>query len=337
MHSFGKPLYFMKTSFLLIFIFIHMFFTNITSSSDSDVLVIVTTNGLLMDVEKLVCSGDRVEALVVANIDPHHYSLSPEDIAKIKNSDIVVTTGHMDFEIKIREMVLQGEINVELVDPLLINGVLIKNIPGTKNHNLHGIFYDPNNYKLLVTEIYNRLIRINPSKYNCYHENYSRVIREIERLQTYKNIYNVKAVADTPIVQYAIEWLGIEILDVVVKEHDLPPDPRTLVNIEELLRNRNVDLVVTTFPSNSDATKWLIDKALKYDIPILKIYDPNYGEDTLTKLTHIIDFLENKSFAKSSSVTNNKNTTRHFWTLVFALIVGVISPIFIMKIMKRKY
>ncbi|MEM1555357.1 MAG: hypothetical protein QXM54_02360, partial [Desulfurococcaceae archaeon] len=100
---------------------------------------------------------------------------------------------------------------------------------------------------------------------------------------------------------------------------------------------RNVDLVVTTFPSNSDATKWLIDKALKYDIPILKIYDPNYGEDTLTKLTHIIDFLENKSFAKSSSVTNNKNTTRHFWTLVFALIVGVASPILIMKIMKRKY
>lgn len=303
-------------------------------------MIIVTTKNLFEDVKELICGNDKIDVLVLSDTDPHHYPLSPEDIAKIEKSDLIVTTGHMDFEIKIREMIIQNELRIELVDPLLIRSIVIKNIPGTSFRNLHGVTYDPNNYKLLITEIYSRLTRLNPGKSSCYRENYNKVIKEIDKLLSYAKCYRLKALADTPHIQYAVEWLGVEIVDVIVKEHDLPIDPRALINADKLMRNKGIELVIVNYPFDNEASIWLNEKAEEYGIPILRVYDPNHGEKTLSKLTQIIDFLRNNSWVERNpydSGVHVSNAKDEFITLTVALAIGIATPLIIIVVRKRSW
>lgn len=313
------------------------FATNVEGLS-RDIVITVTTRALLEDVKELVCKGDRIELLSIGDADPHHYSLSPEDLAKIENSDLVVTTGHMDFEIRIREKISRGEFRAVLVDPLLIGNISIRYIPGTNLRNLHGVTYDPFNYKLLVTEIYNNLVSLNHGKAECYRENYEKVVKEIDNLLLHKNLFRLKALADIPHVQYAVEWLGIEIIDVIVKEHDLPVDPRTLNDAERLLKNREIDLVIVNYPSHGAATDWLIEKAREHGVPALQVLDPNYAEKTVAKLRRVIDFLKDYTLGRESLVNDvrridgAKNTSL---ALSVALIIGIVTPIIAVLVIKR--
>lgn len=307
---------------------------NTTNSFNDNVVIIVTTKSLYEDVKELVCSDDKVDVLTAGNIDPHHYSLSPEDIDKVKKSDLVITTGHMDFELKIREMIKHDEIRVELVDPMLIEGIVIKNIPGTRVANLHGVTYDPNNYKLFITEIYQKLVLLNPKDFNCYREKYNYIVREIDNLLYYRDRFKLKALADSPLVQYAVEWLGIEITDVVIKEHDLPVDPRSVVNAEEMMKNKNIDVVIINYPIETEASEWLNEKANEYGVPILYVYNHNYGEKTLSKLSRVIDFLTNKTWMQRNVYEQN-NSNNKLLILSVALLIAVVAPIALTVSMRR--
>lgn len=258
---------------------------------ETGLTISVTFPNLEYDVKKLACPGDRVFSIVPADVDPHHYELTPRDVEVLLNSDIIVTTGHTHFEMEIKEMVERRGVDLVLIEIPSLESMKYRYIPGTSRVNLHGLIYDPSNYLNFMSRLYETLVSLNPGKKSCYENNYVKVVDEISSIINASTGFKVKAVADSPLVQYAVEWVGIEIVQFVVKEHELPPEPGSLALIEELMINNRVDLAVVLTPTVDKSSVWLENRAREMGVPIIYVPSPMSNGSYTDKLRFILNQL----------------------------------------------
>lgn len=272
------------------------------NNEHSGLTITVTFPNLVFDVKKLICTGDRVYSLTPFNVDPHHYELTPKDVETLLNSNVIVSTAHTHFETKIKEIIGDKEGVRVLIEIPNLESMKLKVIPGTNRVNLHSVTYDPNNYLVFMNKLYETLVTLNPMEKSCYENNYLNVVREINYLINTSMKVNTRAVADSPLVQYAVEWLGVEIVEFVVKEHELPPEPSSLTVIEELLRNRKVGLAVVTTPTVDQASVWLRDKAVENQIPVIYVPSPLSNGSYIDKLKFILNQISGLEIEKQNLV-----------------------------------
>ncbi|HIP25359.1 MAG TPA: ABC transporter substrate-binding protein, partial [Archaeoglobus profundus] len=92
--------------------------------------IIVTFPNLEEDI-KLVAPKDVIKSIVPVGVDPHTYQLTPDDIESLKRADVIISTAHTHFEMKIKKMVENGEIKAKLVEIPEIPGIKILKNPVT--------------------------------------------------------------------------------------------------------------------------------------------------------------------------------------------------------------
>ena len=164
--------------------------------------------------------------------DPHEYQLTPQDLQMLKaltERDVIISSMHAPFELKIAEMVKSGEIKAKLIDLTKVqwyltwDGALVKGAEhdhGGVNMHDHGVF--PPNVFALIDEVSNATgLKPDPN-----------FIQRLKQLNaTYANKFSGKAIAITPTAQYILYWLGFRDIALFIKEPGVPPSPADLQKV----------------------------------------------------------------------------------------------------------
>lgn len=263
---------------------------------------IVVSFPYLSEIVKKI-SGDEweVSPLVPPGVDPHDYALSVKDIDKLRASDVIVITNHTSFERRIIELVESGTIRPgRLIVAEEIEGMRFLVNPDTDAHNPHVICYDPDNLLRLAKEVKEALTALDPPRSDLYNSRYVNLTEQVLSLkQKYDNYLNVKAVASTPLVQYAVHWVGVDIRAFLIPEHDVQLSPVKIREVYGLIDRGEVEAVVVRAQYLNGrwepATQYdeLLSKiATERGLLVISVPDPMSGNfDIVTNLQLIADSL----------------------------------------------
>ncbi len=267
-------------------------------SETEETLILTTFPGLDRDVSYLLkgCNNVKVEPIAPAGVDPHSYSLRPSDIQRVKEASLIISTGHTAFERQIEEMASD-----KVIDILQIPGVSIENLPGG-GENKHMPIYDPDNSLAFASYIASRLTEILPNCSKIIENNLNITTERIQALKKgYSGILNgQKAAAASPLAQYAVEWLGVNITSYIISEHSAQASPQAVEEAEELLKNGGLAIVVVDSSGNpiDKANSLLLELAKNYCAKTIFVEAPFTQNAIIDKIEHVAHEAANPSCPK---------------------------------------
>lgn len=270
---------------------------------EGGIRIVVTFTYLRHDVEMVKCGNDVVEAIVPPTVDPHEYELTPTDVEKLLKADLIISTKHAHFELEIEEIVKTGEIKAELLEIPSVEGMKFLENPATGLINIHEIIYDPDNYLAYMEALVNKLKELNPSHSSVYEAKLKDVISKVEDIKKKAPKLNVTALATTPIVQYAVEWMGIKVKYLILKESDVPASPHELMIIDDVARRGGIGLVVTVESEREEVNEKAEEIARAYNIPVVKVPSPIFTEGMLKAIEMTVDRLKEEAVPPTPPAT----------------------------------
>ncbi len=296
-----------KQVFLILLLLLVL--TNIIQVSSNTtkpgVTIVVTISSLLPDIKQIICSSDTLEAIVPPGVDPHDYELKPSDIELLRKANVIISTAHTPFENKIRVLVEKGELSAVLIEIPYINGVHILENPVTHKPNYHMVIYDPWNYKLFIQEVEKILASLNPACSAEYHDKLRQVLGQVDNIIANAPRLNIKGLAVSPLAQYAVSWMGINIEYLIIREHGAPVDPQDLVNIEERARSGDIGIVILVEGISEAANNKALEIAKNNGIPYIIIPSPIKQESIPDKLSQIISEISSLEITHTDYQKNN--------------------------------
>jgi zinc/manganese transport system substrate-binding protein len=246
------------------------------SGSQEGLLVVVLSPGVEEDLAKLLCSGDRVTVMARVE-DPHVYQLRPSDTKLLAEADIIVVLEHHlaeDWVERVTDAVIVGAADV---------AVRLYPSPNGEAVNLHGVYYDPINLASLIVAFANEASELRPECSWRYLNGARSFALELKVLES-SIAYNVTAIAESPELQYALEWMGVRVLKLLRAGHDSPLQPSLVLAVEELVSSRAADLIAVVKSSSSSATNFLRELAHYYGVPVVEIPSPTEPGSLMAKL-----------------------------------------------------
>jgi len=301
----------------------------VNSEGPRGLRVITTFPGLAYDVGNLVCGSDVVESLLPQGVDPHEYSLTPGDVEKLKSADLIVSTGHTGFEIRIEELWRTGVLKGVLVNILEIPGLSVVVNPPTGQPDYHMPTYYPLNYLLFVRNISQTLAALNPSEASCYMEKARNIAEKVAGLFTAAPHLRGVAVGDLPYTVYVAKWLGLDLIGLLVKEEGLPATPEEVSTFRSLMANGSVSYVLVTSygSSNPTASHQLEDWAKLYGVKIIELYSATYPNSMLDKYNFILGEMSNTSSGNTPSPTSTTGSPSTTLPWIGVVLVGAAAAI----------
>ena len=307
---------------LILLLFIALALIPQASGGENGLLIVVSFPNLVYDVKLIACESDVVVSIAPVGVDPHNYQLTPENIELLKKADIIISTGHTPFEKSIEEMASKGEFKAKLIVIPRIPGIRIEENPVLGTPNYHAPIYDPYNYEVFLKYIARVLAESNPSCRNTYMEKLSQTLQRLREIIDNTPKLNTTAVADTPLTQYAVSWLNIDIKYLMIKEHGVPATPQDIEEIKQLLSsNKNVIAIITT-PIKTPASQQLEQIAVENNVR--RLYVPSFllPQPVLSKLENIS--LQAKELAKQHIQQVGSNETRYSMETIAATTATIV-------------
>ncbi len=280
----------MKSTYFIILIALFVIIPHVNALN-----IVVTFPSLYKDI-KQIAPDDNVYALAI-NSDPHQYQLRPEDFEALKKADLIISTAHTPYELKIEELVKSGEIKAKLIEIPKINGIKILKNPETGQPNLHMPIYDPENYKVFLKFVAETLQSLNPD--GDYVKRAEIIAKEVDKIVKKTKRINTTAIGDFPFTQNAVSWLGVEVKYLVIKESNLPATPE-ISKIRDLIEKGKVGLVVITKPVKSKPSRYLLELAEENGVPVLYVYSPLVNKSILERLEDISNNYTSMNEAKKA-------------------------------------
>jgi zinc/manganese transport system substrate-binding protein len=297
-----------------------------SAATNRTIRVITTFPGLKYDVQNLVCEGDVVESLLPPGVDPHEYSLTPGDIAKLQQADLIVSTGHTGFEQKIEELWRSGVIKGVLINVLEIPGLTIFTNPSTGQPDYHMPIYYPLNYIAFVRNVSKTLASLNPAASQCYMSRALNVTAHVASLYVSTPPLRGKAIGDLPYTVYVAKWLGLDMVGLVMKEEGLPATPGELSTYQEMMRNGSIAYVlVTAYGSgNPTASARLESVAASYGVKVIKLYGAIYPNSILDKLAYVYTQIANTSLTTATETVHEITPSGPSWLGVIMIVLAAV-------------
>lgn len=248
-------------------------------------LITVTFPSLASDIEQLLCESDTVLSLAPSGIDPHEYQLTPSDVSILKESELIVSTAHAPFENQIAELYSKGELKGFLIEIPKVPGMRLRMNPATGGENPHWPIYDPENYIVFVKYIARIMSEKRPRCAHVYTYKAGEIESRVREIVTSTSPLNISAIAVSPVVQYAVEWVGIKVNYLLTTEHELPATPENLAKVETALSASRASLIISVKGiEDTPLGKKAAELASRYGKAILYIDSPLALNSTLAKL-----------------------------------------------------
>jgi len=214
----------------------------------------------------------QVEYLVPPGVDPHQYQLTPEQIEKIQKADVIVTIGHLPAEEKIGELEKEGILKGEVLGIEDYQRYGFRYLPErwyNNKYNPHGIWLDPYN-ALAIAEATKEALKSRYSGQNIFEAQYSLFKAKVEAIiLAYQkmNLSEKQAIIELPSQQYALEWMGIEVIASIKPEEEIPAK-----SVDELLEMvKTVDVIVYSADSPESLKNAVLELSRKTGVPTIGI------------------------------------------------------------------
>jgi len=214
----------------------------------------------------------QVEYLVPPGVDPHQYQLTPEQIEKIQKADVIVTIGHLPVEEKIEELEKEGILKGKVLGIEDYQRYGFRYLPErwyNNKYNPHGIWLDPYN-GLAIAEATKEALKTRYSGQNIFEAQYSLFKAKVETIiLAYQkmNLSEKQAIIELPSQQYALEWMGIEVIASIKPEEEIPAK-----SVDELLEMvKTVDVIVYSADSPESLKNAVLELSRKTGVPTIGI------------------------------------------------------------------
>jgi len=233
--------------YMIIFLMLINLFSYI---SYRKVLVAVTLEPLASIVYEIGGGLIEVEVLLPEGVEPHTFQLTRDVIETASRADLIVHTGHMEWEKELVSMLNKSSVGLE---DYIRFGLNLANIPGTNSVDLHGYWLDPLNAIAIARAITQKLIEIDPVNRDMYNLSLKRFVEKmymlIDSLTTLSkshNLYGKKVLLTFPSEVYLIRPLGLKPAACIVKGPQIIISGGELVKIREMLMRGDISFIVVS-------------------------------------------------------------------------------------------
>lgn len=229
---------FIKHYIIILFSLISLFSCQLNNDLNNNKPDIVTTIFPLYDFTKQITKDKvNVELVLPPGVEPHSFEPKPRSIFEIRKADLFIYTG--DF-LEVWALNIIDVLDSDKVINTSTNVTLIHNHEHIDPH----IWIDPENAKIMVDNILNSLIKIDPDNKTFYEENASDYKAQLEELNLcYQDLFaNVKHKTIIFGGHYVFGYLSEKYNIKYVSPYkgyspDTLPTPRNIHNLIKLLNN----------------------------------------------------------------------------------------------------
>ncbi|MEN4005980.1 MAG: zinc ABC transporter substrate-binding protein [Methanobacteriaceae archaeon] len=238
-------------------------------------------------VERVGGSKVKVTTMVPAGAHPHTYEPLPEQLKEISNAEMYVKVGSgLEFE-----NVWMDEITEINKNMLVVNSSKgINFIPGQdKCDHKHGgesqydthVWVSPRNAKIMVENIYQGLIQIDPANKDYYRANKDKYLQELYNLD--KNITATLAgVEGKKILVYHPAWgyfaRDYGLTQIAIEKDGKEPTPQGILSVIDQARRENIRVVFIS-PQFTRRSAEKVASEIGGQVVMIDHLDKNYIEN----------------------------------------------------------
>ncbi len=217
-----------------------------------------------------------VESIVSGNENPHVYEPSPHEIEKVAQADLFVRLGLEGLEPWVQS-VLDVNPGIKVLE--LVNSSMIEFDDVIDSNNPH-VWMDPNNVKIMIERIYQRISLLDPTNSATYELNRDSYLDDLDLLldridQAKVSFSGTKVVVHHPSFKYLFDLLGIIRVGAIEEQDGVEPSPDHLQGIISAIETENVTLIINQ-PQLDDETVNQIARDTEIQIanltPLLGVY-----------------------------------------------------------------
>jgi len=264
--------------------------SNQEQTKNDKIIVAVTIVPQAEFLEKI--GGDKVEIVLMVppGASPHTYEPTPQQLEGMNNAVMYAQVGSgVEFELAWMDDLASLNENMLIVD--CSNGIeLIE----TEEHNehesedghLHGgtdphIWTSPENVKIMVENIYNGLVEVDPENSEYYEQNKDTYLKELEVLNrniiaSFEGKQNRKFIVYHPAWAYFADEYGLE--QVPIEEEGKEPTPTGIANVITLAKENNITVVFAS-PEYSIASAETIANEIDGKVLLISPLEKSYIEN----------------------------------------------------------
>jgi len=324
---------------LLVALFLPVLAHSERSGLEEDgILVIATLTSFAKDIEFLCDDRAQVLSIPPAGVDPHTYSLRPQDYERLRRADVIVTTLHTPFEYEVDRLVAQGELKPEAyIVAYEVPGIALLENPMGKP-NLHGFLYSPENYVAVIRYIAGVLVELDETGRSLYTER-ARILetRALEAMRALEAREELVGIASTPIAQYVGEALKIQLALMLTWDPEVPPTPKSLEHARRLLESGTVSVALISGVAESQGEvrpytaydRALLELARTAKIPIIVIPPPTVDRPLVEIIEQIASSHASVTTSKGGSMpTGTRPSTVALLALGAAAVLAAASVVY---------
>ncbi len=221
----------------------------------------VTTTTELRNLLEII-GGDRVAAshLIAPNTNAENYQAKPQDLARVKEADLIVRVG-LDYDLWLDRLLDRARPELRRGGPRHVDAsiaIALLDVRGTRvgpsDSHAHGsgnphYWLDPRNVEIITGALLGALARIDPAHIDAYQSRRSKLLGEIERKLPEWEAKLAK-VRDESLVAYHNTWayfarrFRLKFVGYIELREGIPPSAAHLAQLAKLMRDQNVRIVV---------------------------------------------------------------------------------------------
>lgn len=285
-----KVLYiFLASLILLLCIGLYLFNNNYQDSNNksqtsNDKIGVVVTVGPQEEFAKRV-GGDRVNVMVMVpqGADPHTYEPLPNQMKQVQDAKIYFIVGSgIEFELAWMDKLTAMNPQMEVVN----TSQGIELLPNTEEHegNDPHVWVSPKNAKIMVENIYTKLVEIDPENKDYYQKNRDEYLNKLDELDknTTKILSNQK---NRNIMVYHPSWAyfcrDYDLKQIPIESQGKEPTPQGIASLIDQARRDNIRVIFVS-PQFSSSNAQVIAREIGGRVVVVNPLSNNYIENMKT-------------------------------------------------------
>jgi len=253
---------------------------------DRKIGVVVTIPPQAEFVERV--GGDKVHVTVMVPLgaSPHTYEPTPSQLREVSKAKMYAKVGSgVEFELVWMDKIIS--VNKEMLVVDCSKGIeLIKGgHEHEEEHEHHGadphIWLSPRNAKVMVENIYQGLIQIDPANQEYYAKNKEKYLQELDELDNeitnaLSGKENRKIMVYHPAWAYFARDYGLE--QIPIEKEGKEPTPQGVANLIKQARENNITVIFAS-PQFSTKTAEVIANEIGGEVVLINPLERNYLEN----------------------------------------------------------
>ena len=210
--------------------------------------------------------GERVEAkaMVPPGADPHTYELNPSQLVQVSKARMYAKVGSgVEFELTWMDKLIAQNKNMLVVD--CADGVQLMQMVEDEHHTGSDphIWLSPLNVKIIVDNIYNGLIKIDPDGAAYYTENKDAYLAKLDNLdrdirEGLAGIKNRRFIVFHPAWGYFAKEYGLEQLAIEIGGKE--PSAKDIANLVKVAKVNNIKVIFASPQFNPQSAQVIAEE-----------------------------------------------------------------------------